>query len=206
VEGRVRLEHGVGGLERGRERVRFDVGPVARRVEVREVEHRTYPARAPRDLDHVVQRAQVAHTPHHLDAEGNGASLSLESLAQAGELLDDRIERSLARALEQEAGMEHDRGRSARSGDAGAAVERANGRCELPARRLHVAHEAEQRRVHGQRDVVLACQLAEPLGPRVVHPEAGLEIDLARVVAALDERFDRRLGALPRRHPCRAEP
>jgi hypothetical protein len=143
VERHARLEHVVGSLERSRERLRFDVCPVARRVEVREVEHRPHPAGAPRDLDDVVERAQVADSPHYLDAEGDGASLALESLAEAPELLDDSVQCSLARALEQESGMEDDRRRSTRSGDPRAAVERTHGRREFPARRLHVAHEAK---------------------------------------------------------------
>ena len=42
-------------------------------------------------------------------------------------------------------------------------------------------------------------QLAEPLGPRVVDPEAALEIELAGGVAALEEQLDREVGRLPRR-------
>ena len=53
---------------------------------------------------------------------------------------------------------------------------------------------AEERRVHRQRDVVLARELAEPLGPRVVHPEARLEVDLAGVVAALEQQSTARSG------------
>ena len=36
--------------------------------------------------------------------------------------------------------------------------------------------------------------VAEPLGPRVVHPEPTLEVDLAGVVATFDEDLDRTLG------------
>ena len=70
----------------------------------------------------------------------------------------------------------------------GAPVERADGGRELAAARLEVPHEAEERRVDRERHVGLAGRLAEPLGPRVVHPEAALEVDLARVVAALEQR------------------
>ena len=42
----------------------------------------------------------------------------------------------------------------------------------------------------GERDVVLAGELAEPLGERVVHPEAALEVDLAGRVAAFEEQLD----------------
>ncbi len=87
----------------------------------------------------------------------------------------------------------------------GAPVERTDGRRELATARLEVPHEAEQRRVHGERDVVLACELAEALRERVVHPEAALEVDLARVVAAREERLDCLLGRLARRHAGRAD-
>ena len=36
----------------------------------------------------------------------------------------------------------------------------------------------------------LAGDLAELLGPRVVHPEAALEVDLAGVVAAFEQQLD----------------
>ena len=42
----------------------------------------------------------------------------------------------------------------------------------------------------------------KPLGPRVVHPEARLEVDLAGVVAPLEQHLDRRLGALAFGDPC----
>src|SRR5204862_7963614 len=70
---------------------------------------------------------------------------------------------------------------------------------------LGMAHEAGDRRVDGERDVVLARELAEPGGEVIVHPEAPLEVDLAGGVAALDEDLDRRFRALLRRHPRRAE-
>ena len=54
-------------------------------------------------------------------------------------------------------------------------------------------------------DVVLARELAEPRREVVVHPEAALEVDLAGGVAALEQRLDRRLRALPRGHPRGAE-
>ena len=44
---------------------------------------------------------------------------------------------------------------------------------------LDLAEEAGERRVHGEDDPGLAGELAEPLGPRVVHPEPALEVDLA---------------------------
>ena len=69
---------------------------------------------------------------------------------------------------------------------------------------LDVAHEAGDRRVHRERDPAPPRELAELLGPGVVHPEAALEIDLAGGVAALAQDLDRFLGALARRDASRA--
>jgi len=45
---------------------------------------------------------------------------------------------------------------------------------------LRVPHEAGDRCVHRQGDVLLTAELPEALGKRVVHPESTLEVDLAR--------------------------
>ena len=103
---------------------------------------RTQPVRA-RDLDDVVERAEVAHAAHHLDAERHGPALALEPLAQRAELLDDRGDSVLARAAEQEAGVEDDDLRAAGGRDPRAAVERADGGRELAAARLEMPHEPE---------------------------------------------------------------
>ena len=123
---------------------------------MREVENGPHPADLPRDLHDVVHGPEVAHTPHHLDAERHRPILPLEALAERAELLDDRGDRVLATPPEEEAGVEDDELGAARRDDAGAPVERADGRRELSPARLEVAHESEQRRVHGERDVVLA--------------------------------------------------
>ena len=46
----------------------------------------------------------------------------------------------------------------------------------------------------------------EALGPRVVHPEPALEVDLAGRVAALEQELDRGLRALPGGNAGRPEP
>ena len=84
--------------------------------------------------------------------------------------------------------MEDDDLGSAGGGDPGAAVERADRGGELPAGRLEMPHEAEQRRMDGERHVGVARRFAEPLGPRIVHPEPTLEVDLAGVVARRSHR------------------
>src|SRR5918995_1082367 len=58
---------------------------------------------------------------------------------------------------------------------------------------LEMAHEAEQRGVDGEGDVVLAGDRAEPLSPRVVHPEATLEVDLDGRTASFDDPLYGRL-------------
>ena len=144
-----------------------------------------------RDLDDVVERAEIADASHHLDAERHRASLALEPLAQGTELLHHRGDRILAGPAEKEARMEHDDLRAAGGGYAGTPVERADGGGELPARCLDVTHEAEERRMHGQRNVGSARRVAELLGPRIVHPEPAFEVDFAGVVPTLEQDLDR---------------
>jgi len=81
VERDAGLEEVVGPLEHLAERLDAREGTVACRVHVGEVEHRTHPAAAAGDLEHVVDGSEVADAAHHLDAEGDGAVLSLEPLA-----------------------------------------------------------------------------------------------------------------------------
>ena len=169
-----------------------------------EVGHGPHPGERRRDRQHVLERAEVAHAAHHLDAEGHGAALRLEPLAQQAELLDDRGDRLLVRPPEQEAGMEDDRLGPARGGDAGRVVEHPDRHVVLLAE-LGVAHEAGERRVQREGDPGVPGRLAEPLGPRVVHPEAAREVDLDRGVAALDENRDGFLGAFARGNAGRAE-
>src|SRR4051794_32193337 len=63
-----------------------------------------------------------------------------------------------------------------------------------------MSHEAGDRSVHGKNDAGVARELAEPLGPRVVHPELSFEVDLARGEPALLQQRDRRLGSVARRN------
>ena len=50
---------------------------------------------------------------------------------------------------------------------------------------LDMPHEACDRRVDGEHEPGLASEAAEALRPRIVHPEAALEVDLAGGMAAL---------------------
>ena len=140
-----------------------------------------------RNRDDVVQGAEIAHPAHHLDAERDRPALALESLPKRPELVDDRRDRLLVCATEEEAGVEDDDLGAAGGGDPRAPVERADRGRELAAACLEVPHEPEQRCVDRERDVVLARLLPELLGPGVIHPESALEVDLAGVVAALEQ-------------------
>ena len=166
-------------------------------MHVREIEHGPHPADTTRDLDDVVDRSEIADATHHLDAERHRTLLPGETLAERAELLDDCGDRVLAAPPEEKARVEHDELGTAGRHDPGAPVERADRRRELPPARLEVSHEAEERGVDGQSDVVLTRELAEPLGEGVVHPEPALEVDLAGGVAPLQEDLDRLLGRLP---------
>ena len=125
-------------------------------MHVREVEDGADPAEPRGDEEHVVERADLADASHHLDAERNGASLRLEPRAQLAELLADGLERLLARAAEEEAGMEDDHLRAARGRDPGRVVEHPDRHVELLAA-LRVSHEAGERRVHGEDDPARAA-------------------------------------------------
>ena len=154
------------------------------------------------DLDAVLQRAEVADAAHHLDAERHRASF-LSRRSRSVQPGDHVVERLRAVAAEPEAGMDDDDLGAGSRGDARGTVERAERLLRLPL--VGMAGEREERRVHGQRDVLLPCLRAEPLRPRVVHPEARLEVDLARRAAALDESRDGRFRRLARRDSSGAE-
>ena len=101
--------------------------------------------------------------------------------------------------------MEHDDLGAAGGCDAGAPVERPDGGGELAALGLEVAHEAEERCVHGQHDVGRARRFSEPLRPRVIHPEPAFEVDLAGVVPALEQDLDRVLRVVAGRDAGQAD-
>jgi hypothetical protein len=91
--------------------------------------------------------------------------------------------------------VEHDDLGAGGLGDTGRVVEHANRHVQLLAA-LDLSHEAGDRGVHGEDDVVRARQLAEAGREVVVHPEPTLEVDLAGGVSALEQKFDRCLGRL----------
>jgi hypothetical protein len=186
------------------ERVRVRVAAVGDRVEVGEVDHRPHPRDARRDRDHVLEAAQLAHTTHHLDAERDVAPLRREPLPQLAELVDDRGDRGIALPAEQEARMEDDRRGAARAREPGRVIEHPDGHPQLLAA-LGVADEGRDRRVDRQRDAGVGGDRAQAGRVVPVHPEAALEVDLARAVAALQEQLDGVLRSLMRRDERRVE-
>ena len=97
---------------------RLDEAAVGDRVQVGEVDHRPHPLELGGDREHVLGGAELADAAHHLDAERDAAALALEALAQLAELLDDRGERVLPLAAEQEARVDDDELGAAGDGDA----------------------------------------------------------------------------------------
>ncbi len=199
MERRAGLQHRIHLRQALHERLDTRVGAVRGRVHVGEVEHGADPTEPPRDLDDVVGRAQLTHAPHHLDPERHRPVLPLEALPQLAELLHDGVDRLLAGAAEQKAGMEDDQLGARRLRDPCGVVEHADRHVQLLAA-LGMAHEAGDRSVHREDDVVFGRQRAEAGGEVVVHPEAACEVDLASGVAPLDEQPHGGLRALLRGH------
>ena len=131
-----------------------------------------------------------------LDAERHRAALPLEPLAHEPELLHDGVDRVLTATAEEEAGVEDDHLRAAGGRDPGAPVEGSERRGPLAPARLQMSDPAEEWCVHRERDVVVARELSQPLGPGVVHPELALEVDLAGVVAVLEHELHRSFGTV----------
>ena len=51
------------------------------------------PCELVRDVDDVVDRAELAHAAHHLEAERDGALLRLQALPERGQPRDDVVQR-----------------------------------------------------------------------------------------------------------------
>ena len=136
--------------------------------------------------------------------KGTPRSLPLEPLAQVGELRDDGSDRLLAGPAEQESRVEDHRLGAGHLRDPRRVVEHAR-RHPVLAVALDVAHEAGDRRVDGERDPVPPRELPELLRPGVLHPEPGLEVDLACRVPALAKELDRLSRRFARRHTGRPE-
>jgi len=161
-----------------------------------EVDDGADPARARRDCEDVLRSSELTHAAHDLHPEGNGAVLLLQPFAELPELLYHRVDRRVSLAAEQEAGVEDDHLCAGRLGDARRMVEHPDGHIELFAT-FGMAHEACDRGVDGEDDARFSRELAERLGPWIVHPELPLEVDLARRVAPFLEQRDRLFGVLP---------
>ena len=197
VERRSRLEDGVHALERRGERVDVGESSVGGRVHVCEVDHRPHPREPFRDMDDVVERAELVDASHHLEPEHDRAALLLEPLAQHDQPGNHVVEGLLAIAAKPEAGMDDDELCSCGRRDPGAPVQRAERLLRLLL--VGMAGEGEERRVHRERDLVLTGDLREPLGPRVVHPEPALEVELTGGIAALEQDLHGGFRRLPGR-------
>ena len=197
VERLLGRHHRVGFRECVREGVDVEERSVGRGVHVREVEHRLHEVDARGDRADVVDRAEVAHATHHLDAERHQPILLLEPRAQLSELLDHGVDRVLARAIEQEAGVEHDHLGAGRFRDPRRMVEHPEGHVQLlPS--LGVTHEAGDRRMQRDRDAVRGCEPAELGRSVVVGPELPRRRHLARRQPPLQQRVDHVLRRIHR--------
>ena len=151
VDLRERLRERLDGRETRRRRSRACARSRARAAPSRAAA-RSRPRRRP-------SRAR-ARAPSPRSRTAPSRSLRLEPLAQLAELLADRVDRLLARAAEQEPGVEDDELGARRLRDPGRVVEHPDRHVQLLAA-LGVAHEAGDRRVHREHDPVLARELAE---------------------------------------------
>ena len=205
VERRAALEDRVGGLEHVGERLDVGERAVARRVHVREVDHRPHPAGA---------RARSRGRRRGCRSRGRGPSPRRRT-ARRGPC--PRAARAARRAARTTAEIASLRVRPSRkpgwktTSSAPAATATPAEWSSIPiAMRCFLSRSTwpmnpaigawTESTIPASR-----ASFAEPLGPRVVHPEPALEVDLAGVVAALAQQLDGLLRALPGRNPRRAE-
>ena len=86
--------------------------------------------------------------------------------------------------------MDHDQLGPARDRDPGRVVEHPDGAAVLRAA-VGISRKGRERSVHRERDVGRAGGLAETLRELALHPETGLEVDLAGREAVFDDEPDR---------------
>src|SRR2546423_1686851 len=100
---------------------------VGDRVKVREVDHWPDPRETRREPEYILRSPQLAHAPHDLGAEIDGAILRLQALPQVRQVVRDTFHCSLAGPAEQVAGMDDDEVRAAGDGYSGGVVEHPKG-------------------------------------------------------------------------------
>ena len=168
--GRSRLEHGVRALEHGGEAsVSVNAPSVVACMCAKSITGRTQETRSAISSTSSIEPSSLTR-PITSTPNGTARSFCSSRSRSVSSQRDDVVERLLAVAAEPEAGVDDDHLGARGGGDAGAAVERAERHLRLLL--VGVAGEREQRCVDRKRDVVLARDLAQPLRPRVVHPEA----------------------------------
>src|SRR5262249_30968300 len=141
MEWRPGCKHGVRRGECRHKGVGASEATIACRVHVTEVDHWPDPIKPAADGQNIVEAAHLLHPAHHLDAEWDGAALCRQTLPQLGELDDHGVDRLLAIAPEQEAGMHYDRRGTARHSNAGRVVEHPDRHVMLAPARLRVTEE-----------------------------------------------------------------
>src|SRR5215472_360762 len=187
MERRPGSKHGVRRGECRHKGVGASEAPVARRMHMAEVEHWPDPLKPAADGQNIVEAAQLLHPAHHLDAKRDGAALCRKTLPQLGELDDYGVDRLRPPAPEQEAGMHNDRRGTTRHRNASRVVEHPDRHVMLAPAMLRVTEEGSQRRMDGERYSMVAGEHSQALRVVPLHPETVAEVDLAGVVAVLNQ-------------------
>lgn len=186
-------EHGIRSLQNCSELLRCPEAAVGHGVKMSEVDDGPYPREGVCYQQNVVLATQIADSAHHLDAERNDSLLCSQAFSELGKLLDHRRERGVALSPQQEARVNDKDLRPGKYREPARVVEHA-GRSLVFCAPLEVAEKGSDRRVHGERDIVVSGERAERTGELLAHPEASREVNLESVETGcshLRERYGR---------------
>ena len=187
VERHARLEDGVHRLERLREQRRLEIGAVARRVHVGEVEHGPHP---PRSATRSRRRRRASRgrarvpSPRLRTAPRAPCLRDARGACRAARRPRRSRRRASGRAGSRDGRRPPPRRTPRRSRHCGRALRRRTRTCGLLASRWPMNPKSGA----WTESATSASRAASPsrFRQRVVHPEPALEVDLAGVVAALD--------------------